>query len=129
VARFAGRFGAGQRHHPVDDLIAQGRLAGLARGIAQQAVDPGLGEPPLPAPDRGSADISPLGHFCDRQPVGRRQDDLSPRHVLLGAVAVADDRLETSTILSRHQRTDDLSHGPSIAPPPRLVNPLFASLH
>ena len=93
---------------------AKRRLAGLARGIAQQAVDPGLGEalaasatPPAGRPRRA-------GRLGDRQPLGRAEDDPSPRHVLLGAVAIGDDRLQTSTILSRHQGTDVLSHAPSM---------------
>ena len=56
VGRLAGRLGTGERHDPLHGLIAQGRFAGLAGGIAQQAVDAGLGEPPLPAPDRRPAD-------------------------------------------------------------------------
>ena len=35
------------------------------------------------------------------QPLGRAEHDPRPRHVLLGAVAIGHDRLETSTILSR----------------------------
>ena len=105
------------------------RLAGLAGLVAQQALDPGLGEPPLPAPDRRPADPGAPGDLGDVQPVGRAEDDPSPRHVLLGAVAIGDDRLQTSTILSRDQRTHDLSHAPSIAHPLCSVNPLFASVH
>ena len=120
VGRLAGRLGAGQRDHPMHGGVAQRRLAGLAGGIAQQAVDPGLGEPPLPAPHRRPADPGAPGDLGDVQPVGRAQDDPSPRHVLLGAVAIGDDRLQTSTILGRDQRTDDLSHAPSIAHPPAL---------
>ena len=109
--------------------VAQGRLPGLAGGIAQQPVDPGLGEAPLPAPHRRPADRGPFGHLRDRQPLGRRQNDLSPRHMLLGAVAIDDDRLQMSTIFRRDQRTYDLSHGSSIAHPPAIVNPLNASVH
>ena len=65
----------------------------------------------------------------DVQPVGRTQDDPSPRHVFLGAVAIGDNRLQTSAILGRDQRTDDLSHAPSIAHPLAAVNPVIASLH
>jgi hypothetical protein len=75
----------------------------------QQAVDPGFGKAPLPPPDRRPADPGAAGDLRDAQPLGRAQDDPSPRHVLLGAVAIADDRLQTSTILGRDQRTDDLN--------------------
>jgi ArsR family transcriptional regulator, arsenate/arsenite/antimonite-responsive transcriptional repressor len=124
-----GSGGEGKAHHPVHGRVAQWRFARLAAGIAQQAVDAGFGKPPLPAPDRRATDP---GAPCDRghaHPLGRMEDDPSPRHLLLGAVAIADDRLNTSTILSRDQGTDDLSHGPSIAHLLAFVNPLFASAH
>ena len=129
VGRLAGRLGAGQGHDPPHGPVAQRRLARLAAGVAQQPLDPSFGEPPLPAPHRRPADSSPLGHSRDRQPLGRCQDDPSPRHVLLGAITIGDDRLQTSTILDRDQRTDDLSHEPNVAHPPALVNRLFASVH
>jgi hypothetical protein len=55
--------------------------------------------------------VSPPRDLRDRQARGRRQNDPSPRHVFWGTVAIGDDRLETSTVRSRHSRTDDLSHG------------------
>ena len=39
----------------------------------------------------------------DVQAVGRAEDDPSARHMLLGAIAIGHDRLETSTIRSRHK--------------------------
>jgi hypothetical protein len=115
VGGCAGRLGAGQGHHPVHGLVAQRRLARLACGVAEQAVDAGLGEPPLPATDRRPADPGAPCDLGDVQPLGRAQNDLRPRHVLLGAIAIGHDRLQTSTILGRDQRTDDLSHKPCIA--------------
>ena len=129
LRRFAGWLGAGQRHHAADQIGAQRRLAGLAGGIALQAIDPGLGEPPLPALGGGPTDPGAPGDLGDAQPVGRAQDDPSPRDVLLGAVAIGDDRLQTSTILSRDHRADGLSHEPTIAHLPALANRLFASVH
>ncbi len=49
--------------------------------------------------------------------------------MLLGAVAIGDDRLETSAILGKDQRADILSHEPSVAHLAQDVNPLFVSLH
>jgi hypothetical protein len=126
---FAGRFGTGERHHPLHGPIAQERFAGPAGGIAQQPVDAGLGKALLPAPHRGPADAGAFGNLGDAQPFGRAEDDPSPRRMLLGAVAIGDDRLQPSAILSRDQGTDGLSHAPSIAHPSSLVNPLFASVH
>ena len=113
----------------MDGLVAQGRLAGLAGRLVQEGVDAGFGKASLPAPDRRPADPGAPGNLGDAQPLGRAQDDPSPRHMFLGAVAIADDRLQTSTILGRDPRANDLSHVPSIAHPLALVNPLFASVH
>jgi hypothetical protein len=129
VGGFAGRLGAGQGHHLAHRGIAQRRLARLARGIAQEALDPGLGVAPLPAPYRRPADPGAPGRRGDTQPLGRAQEDPSPRHVLLGAVAIGHDRLQTSTILGRHQGTDDLRHGPSMPHLSALMNPMNASVH
>ena len=79
------------------------------------AVDLGFGEAALPAPDRRPAEPGTPADLCNAQPVGRAQDDPSPCHMLLGAVAIGHDRLQTSTILSRDHRTHDLSDRPSIA--------------
>jgi hypothetical protein len=87
-----------------------------------------LGEALLPAPHCRPADPGAFGHRRDAPSIGRAEDDPSPRHMLLGAVAIGDDRLEPSTIFSRDQRTHCLSRAPSIAYPLRLVNPLNASV-
>jgi hypothetical protein len=129
VGGFAGRLGAGERHDPVYGLVAQRRLAGLAGRIAQQPLDPGLGEPPLPAPHRRPADLGAPADRGDAQPVGRVQNDPSPHHMLLRAIALGDDRLQTSTLVGRDQETGDLSHAPSVAHPLGHVNPLYASVH
>jgi hypothetical protein len=128
VGRFAGRLGAGEGDDALHGLIAQRRFAGLAGGVAQQSFDPGLGEA-LPAPDCRASDPGAFGDRRDVQSIGRAEDDPSPRHMLLGAVAIGDDRLEQSAILSRDQRTHCLSHAPSIAHPFPFVSHLNASVH
>ena len=45
---------------------------------------------------------------------GGVEDDPRPQHVLVGAVAIGDDRLETSTIFTGDQGADILSHPPSM---------------
>ena len=111
----ARRFAAGQRHDAMDGRVAQMGSARPARRVPQQALDAGCGEPPLPAPHRRPANPAAPRRLGDVQPRGRGEDDPSPRHVLLGAVAIGHDRLQTSTIGSRDQRTYDLSHAPSMA--------------
>jgi hypothetical protein len=70
VGRFAGRLGAGQRNDPAHGRLAQGRLARLTGGIAQQAIDARLGKPSLPAPHRRAPDPGPSGDLGD-VPVAR----------------------------------------------------------
>ena len=107
------------------DLVAQGRFAGLAGGIAQQALDASLDEAFLPAPHCRPADPGASGDRGDLQPLGRAEDDPSPRHVLLGAVAIGDDRLQTSTILSRDTLHLDQDPGADLA----KLHPLNAPVH
>jgi hypothetical protein len=129
VGRLAGWLGAGQRDHALGHGGAQRRLAGLAGGIAQQTVDAGGGEALLPAPHRGPADAGASGDLSDAQPLSRVEDDPSPRHVLLSAIAIGHDRLEPSTIVSGNQGAKDLSHGPNMPHRPVFVNLLFVSVH
>ena len=127
MGRRAGWLGAGQGDHPVNRGVAQRRLAGLAGGVAEQAVDAGLGEALLPAPHCGPADPRAPGNLGDAQPHGRSQNDPRPHHMLWGAVAIGHDRLQTSTIGRRDHRINELSHAPSIAHLPALAIHLFAS--
>jgi hypothetical protein len=107
LRRLAGRLGAGERYDPMHGLIAQRLLAGLAGGIAQQTVDPGLGEPPLPTPDRRSADPGAPRDLGDIQSVGRAEDDPSPRDVLLA-------RLRSATIAAKPARSSAETNGHTI---------------
>jgi hypothetical protein len=56
------------------------------------------------------------------------ENDPSPRHMLLGAVAIGHDRLETSTIRGRDQGADDLSHAASMPQRRAPVNPMIVSV-
>ena len=97
-----GRLGAGQR----DNATHEGSVSrGLPGGGCRRArgVDPGQGEPPLPAPDRRPADPDALGDLRDGQLIGRMQNDPSTLRVFKGAVAISDNRLETSAIVGRDQ--------------------------
>ncbi len=129
MGRLAGRLGAGEGYHLVHGGVGQRRLARLAGRVVQQAVDPGFGEAPLPAPHRRPANPGAPGDLGDAQPLGRCQNDPSPRHVLLGAVTIADDRLQTSTIRGRDERADEMSHAHSMPHLPALMNPMIASVH
>jgi hypothetical protein len=57
------------------------------------------------------------------------ENDPRPQHVFVGAVAIGDDRLEPSTILTGHDGADILSHPASMPHLSALVNPVIASVH
>jgi hypothetical protein len=129
MRRLARWLGAGQRHHATHEGVVQGRLAGLAGGIPQQAVDTPQGEAPLSAPDRRPADADPARHLGDAEALGRMEDDSRPQHVLVGTVAIRHDRLEPSTIVTGHDGADILGHPASMPHLSALVNPVIASVH
>ncbi len=75
-------------------LVLRGRRrAGRPRLVAQQAVQPLLGEALLPAPHHGAAHASLPGHLQHGQALVRQQHDAGTQHVLDGLTAVFDDRL------------------------------------
>jgi hypothetical protein len=94
MGRLARRRDAGLRHHPAHEGLFQAGLAWLAGAIAQQAVDSGQGEAPLPAPHRRPADAHPAGHLGHAEVGEGMENDPRPQHVLVGAVAIRDERLE-----------------------------------
>ena len=87
--------------------VRRARLAGLAGLVAQQPVDAGLGEALLPAPHRRPADPGAPGDLGHVQPLGRGQDDPSPRHMLLG-------RLRSATIAAKRGRSSAETNGHTI---------------
>jgi hypothetical protein len=129
VRRLARWLGAGQRHHAPHEGVVQRRLAGLAGGIPQQAVDPRQGEAPLPAPDRRPADADPPRHLGDAQALGRIENDPRPQRVLVDAVTIGDDRLEPSTIVTGHNGADMLGRPAGMPHLSAFVNPLIVSVH
>jgi hypothetical protein len=128
VGRLARRLGAGQRDHLLGRGGVEWRLAGLAAGVAQQAVDAGFGVASLPAPDCRPADVGPPRDLGDRQARGRRQNDPSPRHVFLGAVAIGDSPRDEHDPPPRPKgrRAEPWAQHRTFA---ALVNPLNASVH
>ena len=82
--------------------------------VAQQAVDPFLGEAFLPAPDAGLGLPRPA-HDLDRaEAAGRKQHDLGPPGMLLRGVAVADDRLQAAAIDGAESDGDTGAHAPDL---------------
>lgn len=125
----AGRLRAGQRQHLGNDLKQDRGFAWLACLVPQEAIHPLLGISQLPAPYCRAADVDPSSHLLNGQLVCRKKDDPRPLNVLLGAVAILNDRRQTRTVLRGDDDADGLCHISRIACITSLVNPLIASVH
>ena len=123
------RIRAGEFENPGDDLGRERRAAGLARLVAQQALDPRFGIPRLPPPDGGSADARPSRRLKHRQALGGKKNDLRPLHMFVRTIAIADNGEQTLAIFSRRKDTDGLSHAARLAHPSAHVNHMIVSVH
>jgi hypothetical protein len=123
------RLGAGQRHHLVDGVGGQRRLAGFAAGLPQQDINPMLGETLLPAPHRWAADAGLPCDLMHRQSFCREHDDQSALNLLERTIAVADDGGQSLAVLGIDDNADCLGHGSRIARSAVSWDPLFASVH
>src|SRR4051812_44166419 len=103
---------AGQRHHLVDDLLAERRNARRPGLVAQQAVDPFRGEAFLPAPDASLRLARPAHDLNGAKTVRRQQHDLGPPGMLLRDVAVTDDRPQAAAIDGGEGDGDTRAHAP-----------------
>jgi hypothetical protein len=94
----AGRLGAGQVDNLGDDFGRKRSAAGLARLVAQEAIDALLSVWRLPAPNRRSADPSGPRHFLHRQAVSRKSTMRARCTCLSGRLRSRDDRQQTLTV-------------------------------
>lgn len=90
IAERAGDYGLGHR-------LGQGRNAGRARLVARQAVDTIGGEAFLPVPDRGLGNPGLAHDGVGALPIGGQQHDPATLDMLLRAVAIRDDGLQTGS--------------------------------
>ena len=106
----AGRIAPRERDNALDHRRFQRRLAGAARLIPQQPVHAFQHEAFLPAPDTGL--VLPGLALDGGRPntVGGQQIDPYPPNVLLRAIAIRHDRLETSTIGGINRNDDSMAH-------------------
>jgi hypothetical protein len=125
----SGRLGTRHRQHFRDRLYRQGRLAGLARFIAQKTIHPLFGVTPLPAPYCRSADPAAARHVEHGTLFGGMEDDLCPLHMLLRIIPIPDHRRQTRTVFGKEEDAQSLRHPSSIDCFAPIVNPMFASVH
>lgn len=110
VGHLAGRIAQREGNHPFGHLVDQRRHAGWPGLVAQQTGDALLGEALLPAPDRrlGNAGFPHDGIGTEAR--GGEQHDPAAPDVLLRAVAIRDDRLETGLIGGVDGKVDPGAH-------------------
>ena len=123
------RLGAGQVYKLGDDLGRKRSAAGLARLVAQEAIDALLSVSRLPAPNRRSADPRAPRHFLHRQAVGRKKHNVRPLHMFERTIAIRDHGQQTLTIFGGRKEADGLSHAHRLAHPAEPVNHPSVSVH
>ena len=107
---FPRRIGQRQRNRPLVHRCRQPRDPRRPGLVAQQPVDPPRHETLLPAP-HGDLALARLAHDRVRpDAVCRHQHDARSPHILLSAVPIRDDRLQTRTIGAIHLDCDPLAH-------------------
>ena len=112
VGRLAGRGGLGERHDAFSDARPQRRDARGARLIVQEAVVTCLHEAFLPAPHTGFRLAGPAHDFIGANTVRAQQDYLSPPDMLVQAVAVPRQRLQTAAVGRLKSDGNSGSHAP-----------------
>jgi hypothetical protein len=121
------RLAAGQRHHARYRLGRQRRRAGLARLVAQQAIDTLLGETLLPPPGHRTADADPGGDLLHRPAFGRCRNHLRSFNVPALTIAVTNDRFQPPAVRSVEDDAYCLGHAARVACRAAFVNHTSAS--
>lgn len=124
VRGLAGRGGQRQVNHPLDGRGGKGRLAGLARLVAQKTINTLLHEALLPTPDHRLGQARAAHDLVGPASVSGGDDHMSPRRVLLAGIAVGDDRFKATAILRGDRDDDASSHSKSLNQDTRSGNPL-----
>jgi hypothetical protein len=129
VASRARRLGRGQLDHAVDHGLRQRRDARGPGLVAQQAGHALADEPLLPAPDARLALAGPPHDLGGAVAVRRGQDDPRPPDVLLRAVPVRHDRLQTGTVLGGQLDLDPSAHPRDVGMSAAEGNPPLDAIH
>jgi hypothetical protein len=129
VRRLARRLAERPLDELLDDRERDRCLAGLARLVAQQAVDALLHEAPLPAPDAGLGDAGPALDLRRAVAFGRGEDDPCPPDVLLGAVPIGQNGFQPLPITRPKPDLDIAAHARIVHRAPAAGNLLFRADH
>ena len=103
------------------------RPAGLSRLVAQQAVDARLDE--APAPDAGFGHAGPAHDLHRAAAFGRGEDDPCPPDMLVGTVAIAQNRFQPLPITRAKPDLDVAAHARVVQQDLSLGTVLFRSDH
>ena len=106
------RESGGQRHHPRRGIRRDRRFAGLAGLVAQQTVNPALGNALLPPTHRQPADAKALRYPLRRVPIRRGEHNTGPFSVLARPVAVDRNRCQVFALRGAQHYAYLLCHGP-----------------
>ena len=112
VGRLGGRVAQRQGDHPLSHLRAERRDARWPCLVAQQTVVALLGEALLPAPDAGLRLAGPAHDPIGADAISAVQYDPCAPNMLLGDVAVPDERLQTTTVGRAQDDADSWAHEP-----------------
>ncbi len=112
VGRLGGRVGLGERHDAFCDVRSQRRDARRACFIVQEAVVARLHEAFLPAPDTGFRLAGPAHDLIGADPVRAQQDDLSAPDMLVRAIAIPSESVQTAAIGGLESNGNSCSHAP-----------------
>ena len=115
--------------HPIDHLRRQRRRAGRPRFVVAQAIHAGFDIARPPAPNGRLAHPQPTLNLVGADTVAGQEHDPGAPDMLLGRVAIGDQRLQPIPILGCELDPNLLAHTGRIASNPPVGNPLFRAEH
>jgi len=113
-----------ERDDTFDHTGVQRRSAGLASLVPQQPVHAFLHKALLPAPDAGLRLASSPHDLVGAEPFGRKQNDLRPPHMLLGCIAILQQRRQAAPLRRSNRDGNPFAHAPDSHAQAQLGIPL-----
>ena len=129
VGRLTRWLGHGEIEHALHGISGHRRFAWRAGLVAQEPIHTLMHEAFLPAPDIGFGKPGATNDLVRAETIRCRQNDLGSGDVLLSAIAITDDPLETTAIFKRDGDTDPCSHAGTIGWNLSNGNPVIETIH